>query len=123
MKNYGKELILDVHDCNPELFTRTCIEDFFIDLCKEIDMEKCDHHFWDYAGYPEEYEKAPDHLKGISAVCFIKTSNIMIHTLDVLKVAYINIFSCKDFNVLDAANFTAEYFEGKIRNYKTVDRI
>ena len=38
MKNYGKELILDLHDCNSDKFNRTDLEDFFIELCDLIDM-------------------------------------------------------------------------------------
>jgi len=123
LKRYGKELILDLHDCDPATFTRKSIEDYIGTLCKEvIYMEAEDLHFWDYEGDPEGYAGAPDHLKGISAVQFIKTSSIVIHTLDVLQKAFINIFSCKPFNELEAIDFTRQWFDGKIHNRKAVDR-
>ena len=65
MKNFGKELILDLHECDVNRFTRENIDMFFIDLCKQIDMERGERYWWDYEGEPEEYEKAPEHLKGI----------------------------------------------------------
>ena len=51
---YGKELILDLHGCDPETFERGIISGFFKDLCKKIDMEACDLHFWDDVGVPED---------------------------------------------------------------------
>lgn len=123
MDTYGKELILDLHNCNPDKFTRYYINKFFKELCKEIDMEPCKISWWDYKGYREEYEKAPDHLKGISAIQFISTSNITIHTLDVLKRVYLNIFSCKDFDADKASLFCETYFEGTIINDTIIDRI
>ena len=112
MIDYGKELILDLHNCNPDQFTRKSIRNYFKELCDLIDMERENLHWWDYEGQPEEYEKAPVHLKGISAVQFIKTSNITIHTLDTLRRVYLNIFSCKDFDSGVVRKFTEETFKG-----------
>lgn len=81
MKAYGKELIADLHDCDPKFFTKVAFEIFLKELCGLIDMEREDLHFWDY----EAYMEAPDHLQGISLVQFIKTSNITIHSPDKLR--------------------------------------
>ena len=81
MESYGKELILDLHDCDPKTFTRESIKEYCERLCDLIGMEKCDFHFWDYEGDPEGYEKAPDHLKGTSAIQFITTSDVRVHAL------------------------------------------
>lgn len=124
MKSYGKELILDLHECkNTHLFNRKDLKKFFIELCDFIDMKRCDLYFWDYMGYPEEYKKAPVHLKGTSAIQFISTSNITLHTLDVMGIVYLNIFSCKNFNSKQAKAFCRNYFDGKIVNSKTIKRI
>ena len=120
---YGKELILDLHDCDVSTFTRESIKKFCKELCKLIDMERCELHFLDFEDDPEEYEKAPDHIKGISAVQFIMTSNITIHTLDVLGRAYINIFSCKEFKHLKAERFARNWFAGEIVNIQLMKRI
>lgn len=119
---YGRELILDMYDCDPKLFTRGFIEQFLIELCELIDMERCDLHFWDYVGYEEEKEIAPAHVDGTTAVQFIKTSNITIHTLDQLGEVYINLFSCKDYNVPEAVAFILRSFKTRNHIYKVILR-
>jgi S-adenosylmethionine/arginine decarboxylase-like enzyme len=120
---YGKELILDLHKCNPKKFTRRALKRFLKVLCKKIAMERCQLHFWDYKDCPEEHAAAPDHLKGVSCVQFISTSNITIHALDVLQKVFLNIFSCKDFDAEIVSAFAAEYFEGEVITKKTVERV
>ncbi|MFQ5914142.1 MAG: S-adenosylmethionine decarboxylase [Nitrospinota bacterium] len=108
---YGFELILDLHDCNPTKFTREDLDLYFTRLCDLIDMEKCEVHFWDDEGVPPEQRQTSPHTKGTSAVCFILTSSIVVHTLDDLKAVYVNIFSCKEFDPAVAMKFTEEWFE------------
>lgn len=107
---YGLELILDLHDCDVGQFNRSAIEGFFIEVCDLIDMERCELHFWDDVGVPEEEQQTDPKTKGTSAVQFILTSSIVIHTLELMQVAYVNIFSCKDFDTDEAAEFTAKWF-------------
>ena len=38
MKPYGKELILDLHECEPATFNRDSIGLFFSELCDLIDL-------------------------------------------------------------------------------------
>ncbi len=73
-------------------------------------MERCDLHFWDDLDVPEDEHQTNPKTKGTSAVQFILTSTIVIHTLDLMKAAYVNIFSCKEFSTDDAAEFTANWF-------------
>ncbi len=122
MTNYGKELILDLHNCDEKKFNRPTLRKFFVDLCDLIDMTRCDLHWWDEYGLPPEEQDTEPHLKGTSAIQFIVTSNITIHTLDILKCVYLNIFSCKDFNENTAAEFSRKFFKGKIVNKKVVVR-
>ena len=119
---YGKELIIDIHKCKIDKFSRSMIKEFFIKLCKLINMERADLHFWDYEGEKEEYQKAPLHLKGISAVQFIMTSSIVIHALDDLKVVYLDIFSCKDFDAKVVEEFSAKWFDGGVVNSHVILR-
>lgn len=123
MKNYGKEMILDLHKVkNTHLFNRKDLKKFFIQLCDLLDMERCDLHFWDYVGEEAEYRKAPMHLRGTSAIQFISTSNITVHTLDEMKRVYLNIFSCKNFNGKMTKRFCENYFKGKVVTAKTIRR-
>lgn len=121
-KNYGQELILDLHRCNPDRFTREVIGEYFVSLCDLIDMERCDLHWWDDRDLPEAEKETEPHLKGTSAIQFIRTSNVTIHTLDILKNVYVNVFSCKDFDPKIAKDFTAKWFEGEVVNYQVIVR-
>lgn len=123
MTGFGKELILDLHQCNPKVFTRSYLDAYFIGLCKLIDMEMCERYFWDDLDTPEEEKETEEHLVGTSAIQFIKTSNITIHTLDLMERVYINIFSCKDFKEEHVEVFTQRFFGGTVVNKVVVERI
>lgn len=122
MNSYGKELILDIHNCDSSKFNRRSIKNYIQQLCELIEMERCKLCWWDDYGVPVEEQETEPHLKGTTAVQFIKTSNILIHTLDLLKNVYINIFSCKDFDTDLAKNFSKEWFKGKIVNFQIIER-
>lgn len=109
-ETYGQELLLDLHDCDPGRFTRREIEQFCEELCELVDMERCELHFWDDVGVPEEERQTDPKTKGTSAVQFILTSTIVIHTLDLMGAVYVNIFSCKEFDTDEATRFTANWF-------------
>ncbi|TFB09173.1 hypothetical protein E3V36_07170 [Candidatus Marinimicrobia bacterium MT.SAG.2] len=123
MKTYGKELIIDLHECDSSTFNRKSIKKYFIEICDLIDMERCKLSWWDDQGVPEEEKQVEPHLKGTTAVQFILTSNIVIHTLDLLGNVYINIFSCKDFDSDIAMSFTAKWFKGEIVSSHEIERI
>lgn len=119
---YGFELVLDLHGCEANLFNRDHIDKFFTDLCNLIEMEKCEVHFWDDIGVPKEEQQILPHTKGTSAVCFILTSTIVIHTLDILGTVYVNIFSCKPFDPDVATEFTTKRFKAVSCNKTFIER-
>lgn len=121
-KSYGVELILDLYGCDIYRFSRTHIEDWLDRLCRLIKMKQADLHFWDYEGYPEEKERAPAHIAGTSAVQFITTSDIVIHTLDKLGECYINIFTCKKLDVDKAIKFTVDWFGARDYDFTVIKR-
>lgn len=110
-KPYGFELVLDLHECDRATFNRRSLDRFFTELCELIDMQPCEIHFWDDEGVPPEEQQTEPHTKGTSAVCFILTSTIVVHTLDLLKAVYINVFSCKGFDSEAAERFATEWFK------------
>ena len=119
---FGESLVVDLIDCNRELFTRPAIARFCERLCDGIDMQREALHFWDYEDAPEEYERAPDHLKGMTAVQFISTSALVIHTLDVTGQVFVDVFSCKPFDHDAAAKIVAEFFRGTINAQHSLTR-
>lgn len=119
---YGPELMLDCHGCEPKMFNRPNIASYLKALCKAIEMDAEDFHFWDDFDVPEEERRTKPHAKGTSVggvfrkkigLQFIITSSIIIHTLDELGRAYINVFSCKLFDEVTVKEVTYKYFKAK----------
>ena len=109
-KPYGFELILDLHGCDISTFNRKSLDGYFAKLCKAIKMQKCERYFWDDVGLPEKEKQTSPQTKGSSAVQFILTSTIVVHTLDLLEAVYVNIFSCKNYDKELATKITREWF-------------
>lgn len=120
---YGYELLLDLHGCDVSRFTRQSLTEYFTKLCKAIEMEQCELYFWDDEGVPPKEQQTSPHTKGVSAVQFILTSSIVIHTLELLEAAYINIFSCKPFDRDVAEKLTKEWFGAKECRATFIERI
>ncbi len=123
MDDYGKELIIDLHYCNPFLLNRKFIRNYFKEVCVLINMERCDLHWWDDLHTPEEEKQTEPHLIGTTAVQFIKTSNITVHALDILQKVFINVFSCKNFDDEVVVQFSEGWFDGVAVNKQVVRRI
>ncbi len=120
---YGFELILDLHHCDSATFNRKSLRKFFKKLCDVIDMEPCKLCFWDDVGVAAEERQTSPHTKGTSAVQFILTSNITVHTLDILQAVYINIFSCKSFDQQVAEKISRDWFCAKDCRSHFIERI
>ena len=119
---YGLELILDLKNCDSSLFHRQSIDNYFTQLCDLISIVKAEVYFWDDVGVKPEEQQTEPHTKGTSAVCFILTSSIVIHTLDILKTVYVNIFSCGVFDPNLATEFTKDWFRGEIQQSTFIER-
>ena len=123
VKPYGYELILDLHGCDTDTFDRDTVEDYFVRLCKQIRMTRCALHFWDDVGVAPKEQQTSPHTKGTSAVQFILTSTIVVHTLDLMGAVYINIFSCKEFDKDKAEAFSKEWFKAKDVHSHFIERL
>ena len=120
--HYGIELVLDLHECDTSKFNRDFIDLFLTDLCNLIGMVRCDVHFWDDVGVAPEGHQTLPHAKGTSAICFILTSSIVLHALDILGCVYLNIFSGKAFDVKVAEEFARKRFGGRVVKSEVLDR-
>lgn len=112
-KSYGVEFIIDLHDCDVSTFNRASLDCYFSLICKAINMKKCERYFWDDVGVSEADKQTSPKTKGSSAVQFILTSSIVIHTLDLLGSVYVNIFACKEFDQVKALEITKSWFGAK----------
>ena len=123
MEKYGVELILDLHGCDASTFNRESIGGYFERLCELIDMKREALHFWDDTDVAEDEKQTSPHTQGTSAVQFILTSSIVIHTLDQLNAVYVNMFSCKAFDPKLAERFTAEWFGAGDCSARFIERV
>ena len=114
---YGIELIVDLHECDLEgLVNKEKLTEFFVTLCDKIDMKRHgDPLFW------EDYSDIP-HLNGVSAMQFIETSTIVCHPLPILHSVYINVFSCKNFDVKIALEFCMNFWRAKKEVHTLIER-
>lgn len=102
---WGYHLILDCKGCNKASITSSVnIKNFVQHLVESIEMvaygEPIIEHFATH-----DPEKA-----GFSLVQLIETSSITAHFVDINGDAYIDIFSCKPFNLNDASECVSAYF-------------
>jgi S-adenosylmethionine/arginine decarboxylase-like enzyme len=114
MKTWGKSALIDIHNCSQKINSVGEIYDFIVKLCHLIGMERY--------GAPQIDQFGEGHLHGFSFMQFIKTSSITGHFDPVDKRAFIDIFSCKDFNEVEAGMFCQEFFGGKIFKVNVINR-
>jgi S-adenosylmethionine decarboxylase len=114
---FGMELVLDLADCDIEVITSSeKLAEYAQNLCKVIAMKPYGEPFVQRFGL--------DHPKtaGYSLVQLIETSSIVGHFSELWKTAYINIFSCKDFDPNVARDFTTQFFKAKVAKELVIQR-
>ncbi len=101
---WGYHLMLDISGCNDAIKSREAIYNFNKELVKRIDMTA--------HGEPIiEYLLPGDPKQGYSLMQLITTSNICAHFVEPDSTAYIDIFSCKPFDINVAQDVVREYFK------------
>ena len=106
-KPWGWHLVLNLYECDPERITSAdVIRQFVIDLCDLIHMRRF--------GEPLIVNFGEDpRVTGYSLVQLIETSNITGHFANQSNAAYLDIFSCKEFDPEIATRFCVETFRAK----------
>ncbi len=114
---FGPHLMLDLSSCNPSK-----LDD--LDLCfrildtlpQQIGMTKIT------APYVFRYEGLVPEDRGITGTVIIAESHISIHTFPIKSYAFMDIFSCKPFDVESAKLLCVDLFECKDPEIVVVDR-
>ena len=103
---YGIEAIFDFHDCDVSKFTAEDLTNFVNQIIEIAGMEAHgDPMIW------EDHNAQELHLQGTSVFQWIKTSNIVIHTLTLTKLVLLNLFSCKPFDAQKVREFGENFFK------------
>lgn len=117
---YGIEAFIDASGCDTSRFTREDLNEFILELCRRIDMNPVlETYYWDEINGGTSDDP---HLKGVSVFRFIETSNIVIHTLTIIRAVFLNIFSCKRFDPEDVRKFAAEFFGAEKVSLRMAER-
>jgi S-adenosylmethionine/arginine decarboxylase-like enzyme len=111
---YGKHVVLSARHCNEKLLDVDAIADFLGELVLKIDMVAY--------GEPLVARFGGGIEEGISGVQLIETSAITVHTNDMARDLYLDVFSCKGYNELDVLAFVSQFFGTKDINYQTLLR-
>lgn len=107
-ESWGLLASLDVHGCSDKVKDKEAIRAYFIQLCDEvIRMKRFGPCHVEYFGDPGIG------LEGYSAFQFIQTSCVSGHFSDTDDSAYIDVFSCADFDPEEVAKFTVAYFDAE----------
>jgi len=111
MSFWGYHLLLDCSGCDKSAITDQSILELWVKtLVKRIDMVPYGEPQLLHFGHNEV------HLEGWTVLQFIETSNILAHFNDHTGEGYIDIFSCKDFDIDIAVQTVEEFFApNKIR--------
>jgi S-adenosylmethionine/arginine decarboxylase-like enzyme len=103
---FGMEVVLDLYDCNLETIrSKEKLQEYTRELCRVIGMTPYGAPFAERFGLNEAK------TAGYSIVQLIETSSITGHFSEEWNSAYINIFSCKEFDPKQAAEFSKDFFE------------
>lgn len=116
MRRFGWELILDLEECNDKIKDKKELRRFIKELLKIIDMKPYKRLIAEHFGHQSEI------TAGYTAIQLIETSDITCHFGEFYKQAFINLFSCKEFDDVKATKFIVDFFEGRIKQKMLLPR-
>lgn len=115
-RSWGMLTSIDAYGCDAELIrSEEDLRRYVIELCSLIDMKRYGETIIEYFGANQEVE-------GFSVVQLIETSCVTMHCANSTNVVYTDIFSCKSYDPVVAAKFTAEFFGAKEWDYNVLLR-
>ena len=101
---FGYELCLDLFDCDlATIKSKAKLIQYLMELCVQIDMKRYGSPMIKWFGSGD--------IQGYSMMQLIETSSIVGHFSEKKLTAYLNIFSCKEYDVDKAAQFTKQFFK------------
>jgi S-adenosylmethionine/arginine decarboxylase-like enzyme len=104
---WGLLTSLDIYECNPESIRNAdLIKQYVLELCDLIQMKRFGECQIVHFGKDER-------VAGLSMIQLIETSLISGHFANFSNSAYIDIFSCKDYDPEKVAEFTQSFFGGQ----------
>lgn len=116
-KSFGPHLTLDLKGCPKEILENYELHfNYLKTLPQMIDMTPITQPYvFPYSGLvPED--------KGITGIVIIAESHLSIHSFQEKEYTFIDIFSCKDFDVKSAVEYTVNVFKPESFEMNVVER-
>ncbi|MBL7142512.1 MAG: S-adenosylmethionine decarboxylase [Candidatus Pacebacteria bacterium] len=113
-KIFGKELTIDLKDCDPKTIrSAKKIKEYAAGICKEINIKPYGKTI------VERFALHIDYAAGYSLVQLIQSSLVSAHFSELWNRAYINLFSCSNFDKKRAVKFSKKFFKARVFKQKT----
>lgn len=108
MQGYGPHLMLDLNSCNPAILDNleSCYQ-LLDELPEKIGMTKITRP------YVFRYEGKVPGEEGITGVVIIAESHISLHTYPSKNYVFVDLFSCKPFDVEEAKEHIIRFFQSE----------
>ena len=104
---WGVASSIDIYDCDPETIRSAGkIKEFVKKLCDLIEMKRYGETMVVHFGEEER-------VAGFSMVQLIETSLISAHFANLTNTVYLDVFSCKPYDIKTVEKFSREFFKGK----------
>jgi S-adenosylmethionine/arginine decarboxylase-like enzyme len=116
-KFFGKKLVLDLEGCNlgriddAEVVTR-----FLTQLVAHLNMRAYGRPLVEHFGHDDPV------TAGLTGVQLLETSDVTAHFSPYLGGAFIDIFSCREFDIYAAMDFCVTFFGGDLVTYTEILR-
>ena len=104
---WGIASSIDIYDCNPDTIRDAQkIKEFVARLCKLIEMKR-------YGETQVIHFGEEERVAGFSMVQLIETSLISAHFANLTNTVYLDVFSCKPYDLKVVEEFSMKFFGGK----------
>ena len=114
---WGVSSSIDIYGCDPALIRdEKLIKQYVKELVDLIEMKTFGPCHVVHFGEDEK-------VAGFSMFQLIETSCISGHFANKTNSAYIDIFSCKEYDISDAAEFSQNFFKGQYVRVNVCDRL
>lgn len=116
-KHFGPHITLDLKGCPVEVLQNYQLHfDYLNRLPEQIGMHKI------IPPYCFPYEGLVPEDKGITGVVIIAESHITVHSFELKGYTFVDIFSCKPFDIEAAIQYTIEQFRPQRYDVRTTQR-
>lgn len=103
---WGVSSNIDIYNCNPDTIRDADkIKQFVVELCDLIEMKRFGETTVVNFGEDEK-------VAGYSMVQLIETSLISAHFANKTNTTYLDVFSCKNYDLKTVEEFATKFFQG-----------